>query len=370
MNVLSLASAAGKPSADIASFNAAGSTDSGQRGGFHALLQSGSTSPPDPATATATAKRSNHDRTAAAESVEPAQGQTPSPASSAATNKADRSDDTGDDETWPPYGLTALVSPPASQLADAELPTPNADVPEGDIGQTITTASQLNQHTSTPEKTSSVRLDSMPTLAVATNADEIELLVSAVTSDSDAGSVKGIADAAEAADPKSFNMILQGITTPANTRPLSDTTASTAIQDTPVPLHGDNFDDAIGARISWLAEQKIGHAQIRITPHDLGQIDVKLQLEGDRVHATFTSAHAEVRHALEASVPRLREMLNEQGLQLAQADVGDQSSQQSAPQAFDSQGLPADDADSGNDIGSAGITSRFVHQRGLLDTYA
>ena len=39
----------------------------------------------------------------------------------------------------------------------------------------------------------------------------------------------------------------------------------------------------------------------------------------------FTAAHATTRAAIEDALPRLREMLAAQGLQLSQADVGDQA---------------------------------------------
>ena len=90
-------------------------------------------------------------------------------------------------------------------------------------------------------------------------------------------------------------------------------------------LGDDGFDQAIGARLGWLADQKIGHAHIRLSPDDMGPVDVRLQLNGDKVHASFSSPHVDVRQALESSLPRLRELLGEQGFQLAHADVGHQS---------------------------------------------
>jgi flagellar hook-length control protein FliK len=36
-------------------------------------------------------------------------------------------------------------------------------------------------------------------------------------------------------------------------------------------LGDDGFDQAIGARLGWLADQKIGHAHIRLSPDDMGR---------------------------------------------------------------------------------------------------
>lgn len=86
------------------------------------------------------------------------------------------------------------------------------------------------------------------------------------------------------------------------------------------------FDDGFGSRIVWMAEQRLGHADIRITPEHLGTIDVRVQLDGSKVSAEFYSAQPEVRQALEASFGRLRDLLGQHGLQLAHADVGQQRS--------------------------------------------
>ncbi|WP_305806541.1 flagellar hook-length control protein FliK, partial [Stenotrophomonas sp. YIM B06876] len=179
-------------------------------------------------------------------------------------------------------------------------------------------------------------------------------------------------DDSDTPEPSPFSNLLQGLSAAADVRGTAAGSAPFAGAPTATPdLASDGFDEAIGARVSWLADQKIGHAHIRITPHEMGQVDVKLQLDGERVHATFTSAHAEVRHALENSLPRLREMLGEQGLQLAHADVGQQSSSQEQKDG----GTPATAAvgeDAGGVAGKTdvGVTTRLLHRRGLLDAYA
>lgn len=142
-------------------------------------------------------------------------------------------------------------------------------------------------------------------------------------------------------------------------------------EPTPKPVLGDEgFDQAIGARLGWLADQKIGHAHIRLSPDDLGPVDVRLQLNGDKVHASFSSPHVDVRQALESSLPRLRELLGEQGFQLAHADVGHQ-----APGGDgNASGQPGGGSMSGDGEPTPGDASvsaaQLIRQRGLLDAYA
>lgn len=142
-------------------------------------------------------------------------------------------------------------------------------------------------------------------------------------------------------------------------------------EPTPKPVLGDEgFDQAIGARLGWLADQKIGHAHIRLSPDDMGPVDVRLQLNGDKVHASFSSPHVDVRQALESSLPRLRELLGEQGFQLAHADVGHQSpgGEGNAPGQPGGSGIIGDGEPT---PGDASVSSaQLIRQRGLLDAYA
>ena len=99
--------------------------------------------------------------------------------------------------------------------------------------------------------------------------------------------------------------------------------AAPALPPLPMPANPDaGFDEGFGTRLVWMAEQRVGHAEIRLNPEHVGPIEVRVQLDGEQVRAEFHSAHAEVRQAIEASLPRLRELLAQHGLQLGQADVG------------------------------------------------
>lgn len=147
-------------------------------------------------------------------------------------------------------------------------------------------------------------------------------------------------------------------------------TATVNPLEAPMPdLHNEQFDEAVGTRLTWMAEQKIGHAHIKITPNDLGTVEVRLRLDGDRVHADFSSAQPEVRQALENSLPKLRDMLGQHGFQLAQADVGHHQNSHSSPETP----LTAD-RNGGEDAGvaSEALLPRPVRMtaHGLLDAYA
>ncbi|MFC5568974.1 flagellar hook-length control protein FliK [Lysobacter yangpyeongensis] len=125
------------------------------------------------------------------------------------------------------------------------------------------------------------------------------------------------------------------------------------------------FDDGFGARLVWMAEQRLGHAEIRLNPEHLGPIDVRVQVDGTQVNAEFHSAHAAVRQTIEASMPRLRELLGQQGLQLGHADVGQRQAGAGQRAREDTPGLPASESP-----GAVNAVLRPLRSRGLLDEYA
>ena len=158
-------------------------------------------------------------------------------------------------------------------------------------------------------------------------------------------------------------------TSTASTLGLARTSVVNPMDAPSADLHSDDFADTIGSRLTWMAEQKIGHAHIRINPAELGPVEIRMRLDGERVHADFSSGHAEVRQALESSLPKLREMLATQGFALGQTDVGHHGqSRSSGSQQTSSESL--DGIRSTAELEAVGTTATRVSVRGLLDAYA
>lgn len=125
------------------------------------------------------------------------------------------------------------------------------------------------------------------------------------------------------------------------------------------------YGDELGSSVVWMAENRLGHAQLQVSPDHLGPIEVRLQIDGARVHAEFYSAQPDVRHALESSLPRLREMLGQQGLQLGQADVG-QRQRNDTPRAP----MPGNDQGDCFPGETRPLPTAMQRARGLVDEYA
>ncbi|WP_166636925.1 flagellar hook-length control protein FliK [Cognatilysobacter terrigena] len=137
----------------------------------------------------------------------------------------------------------------------------------------------------------------------------------------------------------------------------------------PLALDAD-FDDGMSQRITWMADQRLDHAEVRVTPEGLGPIDIRLQMDGHRVNAQFHAAHADVRQALESGMDRLRDLLGRQGMELGQAQVGSGSRQGGDGRAASGSQAFGAGTELGGDAQPHVTTVRTLRARGIIDEYA
>ena len=141
------------------------------------------------------------------------------------------------------------------------------------------------------------------------------------------------------------------------------------------PLHAETWPKQFGEKIVWLAKQDQQTAQININPPQLGPVQITLNLSGDQATVAFASPHAEVRQAIESSMPQLKEMLAAAGISLGDSNVGANLAQQNSSNPFltpnknqsgsENAILPAND-----NAPNAGITQVLHKGRGLVDLFA
>lgn len=86
-----------------------------------------------------------------------------------------------------------------------------------------------------------------------------------------------------------------------------------------------NWERALGHQLNWMVNNRLQEAEIKVDPPNLGPLEVRVSLHQNQTSVTFFSHEAAVREAIENALPRLREMLDGQGISLNQAQVSDQS---------------------------------------------
>ncbi|MET4000770.1 flagellar hook-length control protein FliK [Marinobacterium sp. MBR-109] len=136
-------------------------------------------------------------------------------------------------------------------------------------------------------------------------------------------------------------------------------------------LLSPNWGQAMGERAIMMAQHGPRTAQIQLDPPELGAMQIRIHMQGgDQVSVSFTSPNPMVREALEQQMPRLREMFAEQGLNLQDSSVADQSSQQQSGQHEQArQGQPGGSYGQGDAVPNEGLALHSV-KVGLVDYYA
>jgi len=74
-------------------------------------------------------------------------------------------------------------------------------------------------------------------------------------------------------------------------------------------------------QVAWMSREGVHQARLQLEPAQLGRVDIWLDLEGGEARLHLGAQQAQVREALEAVLPRLRDALAEQGMTLTDASV-------------------------------------------------
>lgn len=129
-----------------------------------------------------------------------------------------------------------------------------------------------------------------------------------------------------------------------------------------------------GERILWMTHKELSAAEIKLNPQHLGPISVRIEMNNDQATISFTAQHASVREAIEASLPKLREMMSHQQLNLADVNISqnpssDHNQSQSRHASRHFNGFASINGNA-SDPGDEAENGRTVVGKGLLSLYA
>lgn len=160
---------------------------------------------------------------------------------------------------------------------------------------------------------------------------------------------------------------------------LSNSLLATSLNTTSQDIHIDlpigqpKWGGEFVQKIVWLTSQQHQVAEIRLNPAHLGPVEVTLSITQDQATAQFSSPHLAVREAIEQALPRLREMMAENGIQLGDVMVGadsfqrDNRQQQAYHSAKDANNIAGARPEIVGQIETTVLPSRH---RGIVNTYA
>lgn len=152
-----------------------------------------------------------------------------------------------------------------------------------------------------------------------------------------------------------------------------------------LPTFGDAaWPQSMASQLAFMQVHRQSSAELQLNPAELGGMHVKLEVDNGAVNASFVCQHQAVAELVQDAMPRLRDAMQQGGMQLAQTSVstGDFSQQQSASQgsSAQNQGGGSGNGGSGSRYGSSGSQDRadtltvaprrVSSHEGVIDTFA
>ena len=130
------------------------------------------------------------------------------------------------------------------------------------------------------------------------------------------------------------------------------------------------FAGEMATHVRVLKSQSGGEVKLNLHPAALGRMSISVATEGNETRVAFVVETSQARQAVEAALPRLRDMLENAGLSLSDSDVSEQGDSQAGFGGRDSGRSSGNTTSSDSDDGSATtVLSLMVDPDRLVDTY-
>ncbi|MEZ8054964.1 flagellar hook-length control protein FliK [Vibrio atlanticus] len=101
-----------------------------------------------------------------------------------------------------------------------------------------------------------------------------------------------------------------------------------AAQQAPLQLTKELANDQVAEKVQMMMSKNLKNLDIRLDPPELGQMKIRMTMNNDVANVHFTVGSQQAREVIEQTLPRLREMLAQQGMQLAESSVQQQNTGQ------------------------------------------
>ncbi|HEY0961893.1 MAG TPA: flagellar hook-length control protein FliK [Pseudomonadales bacterium] len=138
--------------------------------------------------------------------------------------------------------------------------------------------------------------------------------------------------------------------------------------DSPYLAGSDAWFEDLGTRLEWLTEMNLEKAELQLHPAELGLLEIQISTGDEGTSVSFVTHNPEARVLIEDSMPKLRELLANQGMQLGDSQVSQQSGQQRDAQ--DMSGIPAGtQRDAGVDDDAPMRRTVYVRDPNRIDHY-
>lgn len=132
------------------------------------------------------------------------------------------------------------------------------------------------------------------------------------------------------ANPSEIAPTLLNASTPNSIEKIMNSSGATGIDAennffTKSPVGSPEWNNQMQSRLRWMSNLKISSAELKLHPAELGSIEIKIITEDDQAKVSFVTNNATAKELIESSLPKLRDLLADSGLQLEQSDVSQEN---------------------------------------------
>lgn len=175
---------------------------------------------------------------------------------------------------------------------------------------------------------------------------------------------KDLPDLSRSVRAQSVPMTSVNLINETTTRDLSSPINQQLQLNTPVTQKswGQEFSQRISMMISS-GQQQV--AELQLNPARMGSISVRVQLDDEKANISFVTTQTAVKEAIEVSLPRLKEQLEQQGLDLGQVDVSSQDAEQTSEDDADRKMIASEDEAETEMLQPEEINLSYQHSDGV-----
>ncbi|MCJ8293705.1 MAG: flagellar hook-length control protein FliK [Colwellia sp.] len=101
------------------------------------------------------------------------------------------------------------------------------------------------------------------------------------------------------------------------------------LQQETIAIFRKDFADAVKDKVMLMINQKLQQFDITLDPPEFGNMQVRVNLQGEQASVNFVVQNQQAKDALEQNMSKLKDMLAEQGVDVGEANVEQQNQQQS-----------------------------------------
>lgn len=111
--------------------------------------------------------------------------------------------------------------------------------------------------------------------------------------------------------------------------------SNTQLHQETISIFRRDFADAVKDKVMLMISQKLQQFDITLDPPELGNMQVRVNLQGEQASVNFVVQNQQAKESLEQNMHKLKEMLAEQGVDVGDSNVEQQSQQSDMEESKD-----------------------------------